>query len=320
MKEFVSPALTVALLAAIESLLSAVVADGMIGTRHKSNMELVAQGVANIASPLFGGIPATGAIARTATNIRAGGRTPLAGVTHAVTLLLILIFLGRWAAMVPLCALAAILVVVAYHMSEWRSFAGLLRAPRSDLVVLILTFGLTIFVDLTVAVQVGIVVAALLFMKRMSDMTHVEGLTSGFTDDDDDPGEITESRRGRRIVDGHEIPKGVEIYEVNGPFFFGAADKIKDVLTEIAKPPKVFILRMRYVPAIDATGIHALEQMAKKCRHEGTTLILTEIRQQPLRALVRARKLEVVGGRENLAKSIEVALARAAEVLSKSEV
>jgi SulP family sulfate permease len=319
MKEFVSPALTVALLAAIESLLSAVVADGMIGTRHKSNMELVAQGVANIASPLFGGIPATGAIARTATNIRAGGRTPLAGMTHAVTLLLILIFLGKWAAMVPLCALAAILVVVAYHMSEWRSFAGLLRAPRSDLVVLILTFGLTIFVDLTVAVQVGIVVAALLFMKRMSDMTHVEGLTSGFSDDDDDPGELVESRRGKRIVEGHEIPKGVEVYEVNGPFFFGAADKIKDVLTEIAKPPKVFILRMRNVPAIDATGIHALEQMAKKCRHEGTTLILTEIRQQPLRALVRARKLEAVGGRENLAKSIEVALQRAAQVLLKSE-
>jgi len=317
MKEFVSPALTVALLAAIESLLSAVVADGMIGTRHKSNMELVAQGVANIASPLFGGIPATGAIARTATNIRAGGRTPLAGITHSVTLLLILVFLGRWAAMVPLCALAAILVVVAYHMSEWRSFAGLLRAPRSDLVVLMLTFGLTIFVDLTVAVQVGIVVSALLFMKRMSDMTHVEGLTSGFADDSDDPGEITESRRGRRIVAGHEIPLGVEVYEVNGPFFFGAADKIKDVLTEIAKPPKVFILRMRNVPAIDATGIHALEQMAKKCRHEGTTLILTEIRQQPLRAIVRARKLEAVGGRENLAKSIEVALARAAEVLGK---
>jgi SulP family sulfate permease len=319
MKDFVSPALTVALLAAIESLLSAVVADGMIGTRHKSNMELVAQGVANIASPLFGGIPATGAIARTATNIRAGGRTPLAGITHAVTLLLILVFLGKWAEMVPLCSLAAILVVVAYHMSEWRSFAGLLRAPRSDLVVLILTFGLTIFVDLTVAVQVGIVVAALLFMKRMSDLTVVEGITSELQDEADDPNEISESRRGKRIVSGHEIPRGVEVYEVNGPFFFGAADKIKSVLTEIAKPPKVFILRMRYVPAIDATGIHALEQMAKKCKHDGTTLILTEIRQQPLRALVRARKLEAIGGRRNLAKTIEVALERAGEVISKSE-
>src|SRR5258708_16729313 len=160
----------------------------MIGPRHKSNMELIGQGVANIASPLFGGIPATGAIARTATNIRAGGRTPLAGMTHAITLLLILVFLGRWAAMVPLCALAAILVVVAYHMSEWRSFAGLLRAPRSDLVVLVLTFGLTIFVDLTVAVQVGIVVASLLFMKRVGDMTPVEGLTTGFNADSDDTG------------------------------------------------------------------------------------------------------------------------------------
>jgi SulP family sulfate permease len=316
MKELFSPALTVALLAAIESLLSAVVADGMIGTRHKSNMELVAQGVANIAAPLFGGIPATGAIARTATNIRTGGRTPLAGMTHAVTLLLILIFLGKWAAMVPLCALAAILVVVAYHMSEWQSFAGLLRAPRSDLVVLILTFALTIFVDLTVAVQVGIVVAALLFMKRMSDMTYVEGVSNEIRDPNEDPSEFTQSLSGKRFVSGHEIPPDVEVYEVNGPFFFGAADKIKAVLTEIAKPPKVFILRMRNVPAIDATGIHALEQMAKKCRHDGTTMILTEIRQQPLRAIVRARKLELFGGRQNLAKSLDVALERAAQVLS----
>ena len=298
LKQFVSPALTIALLAAIESLLSAVVADGMIGSRHKSNMELVAQGIANIASPIFGGIPATGAIARTATNVRTGGRTPLAGMVHAVTLLLILIVFGKWAAMVPLCALAAILVIVAYHMSEWRSFAGLLRAPRSDLVVLLLTFGLTVFVDLTVAVQVGIVVASLLFMKRMSDLTHVQGITPQVADSDDDTVEVA----------GVEIPRGVQVYEVNGPFFFGAADKIKDVLTEIARPPKVFILRMRNVPAIDATGIHALEQMAKKCRHQGTTLILSEIGHQPLRAIVRAGKLEVFGGREHLAKTFEIAL------------
>lgn len=316
-RELFSPAFTVALLAAIESLLSAVVADGMAGTRHKSNMELVAQGVANIASPIFGGIPATGAIARTATNIRTGGRTPLAGMTHAVTLLLILIFLGRWAAMVPLAALAAILVIVSYHMSEWRSFAGLLRAPRSDLIVLLLTFILTIFVDLTVAVQVGIVVAALLFMKRMSDVTEVEGVTTELRDADavEDPHDISQVRRRRRIVAGHEIPPGVEVYEVNGPFFFGAADKLKDVMSEISQPPKVFILRMRHVPAIDATGIHALEQMVKKCRHEGTTLILTEIRQQPLRALVRARKLEAFGGRQNLAKTLDIALERARQVL-----
>jgi len=317
-KDLISPSLTIALLAAIESLLSAVVADGMIGTRHKSNMELVAQGVANIASPILGGIPATGAIARTATNIRSGGRTPLAGIVHSIVLLLILVFAGKWAAMVPLASLAAILVVVAYHMSEWRSFAGLLRAPKSDIVVLILTFALTVFVDLTVAVQVGIVVASLLFMKRMSDITNIEGITSELRDGSEDPGEITQSRRGKRIVSGHEIPQGVEVYEVNGPFFFGAADKLKDVMTEIDRPPKVFILRMRNVPAIDATGIHALEQMAKKCAHQGTQMILTEVRHQPLRAIVRARKLEVFG-RRNLAKDLTVALARSAEILDASQ-
>jgi SulP family sulfate permease len=316
LRDFISPALTVALLAAIESLLSAVVADGMIGTRHKSNMELVAQGVANIASPLFGGIPATGAIARTATNIRTGGRTPLAGMTHAGTLLLILIFLGRWAAMVPLAALAAILVIVAYHMSEWRSFRGLLRAPRSDLVVLLLTFALTIFVDLTAAVQVGIVLSSLLFMKRMADVTHIEGLTNELRDSGEDPGEISQVRRKQRILGGRDIPAGVEIYEVHGPFFFGAADKVKDVMNEIAKPPKVFILRMRNVPAIDATGIHALEQMAKKSRAQGTTLILTEMREQPHRAIVGARKLDLLGGEASLAKTLDEALDRARQLTS----
>jgi SulP family sulfate permease len=314
-KELISPAITVALLAAIESLLSAVVADGMIGTRHKSNMELVAQGVANIVSPIFGGIPATGAIARTATNIRSGGRTPLAGMTHAVTLLLILVFLGRWASMVPLAALAAILVVVSYHMSEWRSFAALLRAPRSDLVVLLVTFGLTIFVDLTVAVQVGIVLSALLFMKRMSDMTYVEGVTSEVNDDDqtEDPGEITREGRRKRIVAGREIPAGVEIYEINGPFFFGAAGKIRDLLAEIATPPQVFILRMRNVPAIDATGLHVLEQMMRKGKAQGTTLILAEVREQPRGALMRARKLADFG-EANLVPTLEAALDRAEQL------
>jgi len=270
----VGPAFTIAMLAAIESLLSAVVADGMIGGRHRSNMELVAQGVANIASPLFGGIPATGAIARTATNIKTGGRTPLAGITHSVTLLAILLLLGKWASMVPLASLAAILVMVAYHMSEWRAFAGLLKAPKSDIVVLILTFGLTVFVDLSVAVQVGIVVASLLFMKRMSDITQIEWLDE---DEIEDPGSITQS--GRRAVD---------VYEVNGPFFFGAADKVKEVMGGIGKPPKAFVLRMRHVPAIDATGLHALEQMAKKCRHDRTRFILSEVREQPRRAIEKS--------------------------------
>jgi SulP family sulfate permease len=295
LRELIPPSITVALLAAIESLLSAVVADGMIGTRHKSNMELVAQGVANIASPLFGGIPATGAIARTATNIRTGGRTPLAGMTHAVTLLVILVAAGQWAAKVPLASLAAILVVVSYHMSEWRSFAGLLRAPKSDIAVLIVTFALTVFVDLTVAVQVGVVAASLLFMKRMAEVTEVEGVTTELRDVDEE------------LAAEIAAPRGVQIYEVHGPFFFGAADKVKSVLTEIARPPRAFILRMRNVPAIDATGIHALEQMEKKCRASGTELILTEMREQPRAALEKAQKLALLG---HATATFEEALAR----------
>ena len=316
MRELISPSLTIALLAAIESLLSAVVADGMIGTRHKANMELVAQGVANLASPIFGGIPATGAIARTATNIRTGGRTPLAGMTHALTLLAVLVFAGKWASQVPLAALAAILVMVAFHMSEWRSFAGLLRAPRSDVAVLLITFVLTVFVDLTVAVQVGVVVASLLFIRRMSEVTNIEAMT----DLEEDPNEITQVRKKRRMLGSREIPAGVEIYEVNGPFFFGAADKLKDVMLEIAKPPKVLILRMRNVPAIDATGIHALEQMAKKCHAQGTRMILSEVRTQPLRAIVRAHKLEILGGRANLAPTLDVAIERAAGSAGRMDV
>jgi SulP family sulfate permease len=308
-RELIPPSITVALLAAIESLLSAVVADGMIGTRHKSNMELVAQGVANIASPIFGGIPATGAIARTATNVKTGGRTPLAGMMHAVTLMLILVFAGQLAAKVPLASLAAILVVVSYHMSEWRSFAGLLRAPKSDIFVLIVTFALTVFVDLTVAVQVGVVAAALLFMKRMAEVTSIEGVTTEMRDGAENPEEITQVRRRKRIVGGLEIPKGVEVYAINGPFFFGAADRLKDVMSEIAKPPKVFILRMAHVPAIDATGIHALEQLAKKCRAQGTKLVLSEVRDQPLAALAKAEALDRFDG---LADTLEEALGASA--------
>lgn len=316
MTELVSPALTIALLAAIESLLSAVVADGMIGTRHKSNMELVAQGVANIASPLFGGIPATGAIARTATNVKAGGRTPLAGITHAVTLLIILVFAGKWAAMIPLAALSGILVMVAYHMSEWRSFRGLLRAPRSDVVVLLLTFLLTIFVDLTVAVEVGVVVAALLFMKRMAQATHVSGVTDVMEDEPESPSEIPRMSHRRPMVDGHEIPRGIEVYEVNGPFFFGAADKLRDVLSEVSKTPAVMILRMRHVPSIDATGLHALEQLLRKSRAAGTEIIICEAGRPVLRTFFRARKLELFG-RKNFARSLEAALERAEEVMGR---
>jgi len=315
-RELVSPAITIALLAAIESLLSAVVADGMIGTRHKSNMELVAQGTANVASAIFGGIPATGAIARTATNVKSGGRTPLAGMAHAVTLLLIMIFLGKWAAMIPLASLAAILVVVSYNMSEWRSFRSLLRAPGYDIAVLLITFILTLFVDLTVAVQVGIVVASLLFMKRMAEVTQIEGITGELRDSSEDPGEISSVDGRGSILAALSIPEGMEVYEVNGPFFFGAADKLKDVLREISKPPKVFILRLRHVPAIDATGIHAIEQLAKKCAKQGTTLIISEIQRQPRRAIVRARLFALVG-RHNFGKTLGEAVEKGRQILSK---
>lgn len=313
-RDLVSPSITIALLAAIESLLSAVVADGMIGTRHKSNMELVAQGVANVASPIFGGIPATGAIARTATNIRTGGRTPLAGMTHALTLMLILVFAGQWAAMVPLASLAAILVVVSYHMSEWRSFRSLLRAPKSDVFVLIITFALTVFVDLTVAVQVGVIAASLLFMRRMAEVTNVEGVTTELSDRSatDNPDEITQVRRRKRIVAGRELPKGVELYAVNGPFFFGAADKLQDVMSEIASKPRVFIIRLRDVPAIDATGVHALEMLAQRCRAAGTALIFSEVREQPLGALRRAQKLAASA---EIVPTLEAALDRADALL-----
>ena len=312
---YVAPALTIAFLAAVESLLSAVVADGMIGGRHKSNVELVGQGVANIVSPIFGGIPATGAIARTATNIKSGGRTPLAGMVHAVTLLLILVFFGKWAAMVPLASLAAILVVVSYHMSEWRSFRSLLSAPRSDILVLLLTFVLTIFVDLTVAVQVGIVAAALLFMKRMAELTNVEGITSELGGEGEDPGEISRIRKRKRTLGSMIVPDGVEVYEVNGPFFFGAADKLKEVLSEVARPPKVFILRMRHVPAIDATGLHALELLKKRCEAQGIVLFFAEVSVPARRTIIQSRKISVFG-RHNFFRSLSRALERAGEIVT----
>jgi len=311
--ELIGPATTIAILAAIESLLSAVVADGMTGGRHKPNLELIAQGVANLASPLFGGIPATGAIARTATNIKTGARTPIAGMVHAVTLLTIMIVLAPLAVYVPLCALASVLVVVAYHMAELRTFASLLRAPRSDAAVLLTTFALTVIFDLTIAVEVGLVLAAFLFIKRMADVTNVKMVTRELTDSVDgneaDPNSIS-SRR---------VPAGVEVYEVNGPFFFGVADKVKDVLRTVNGKPKAFILRMRNVPAMDATGIHALLDLRRKCQREGSTLILSEIHAQPLFALDRSGHYDEFG-RENVTAHIDDALNRARQILGLPEV
>jgi sulfate permease, SulP family len=298
------PAFTIALLAAIESLLSAVVADGMIGGRHRSNMELVAQGVANIASPIFGGMPATGAIARTATNVKNGGRTPVAGMTHAVTLLLITLFFGRWAGLVPLATLAAILIVVAFHMSEWRTFLSEFRAPKSDVAVLVTTFLLTVLVDLTVAIEVGMVLAAFLFMRRMAEVTNISVLTHEFTDPADDFESDPNAVR-RRVV-----PEGVQVYEITGPFFFGAAEMFKDRVVRIAGKPKVLILRLRHVPAIDSTGLHALRELVQRSKRDGTLVILSDVHAQPVVALERSGMYDSLG-EENIHGNIDDALNRA---------
>lgn len=284
------PAFTIALLGAVESLLSAVVSDGMIGGRHRSNMELVAQGVANIASPLFGGIPATGAIARTATNVRNGGRTPVAGIVHAVTLLLITLFFGRWAGLVPLAALAGILVVVAYHMSEWRTFRAELRAPKSDVAVLVATFLLTVLVDLTVAIEVGMVLAAFLFMRRMAEVTNISVLTHEFQDPADDFESDPNAVR-RRVV-----PPGAETF--------------RDQLGRIAGRPRVLILRMRHVPAIDSTGLHVLRDLVRRGRHEGMPVVLSDVHSQPVVAMERAGLYDELG-EENIHGNIDDALNRA---------
>jgi SulP family sulfate permease len=274
-------------------------------------MELVAQGIANIVSPLFGGIPATGAIARTATNVKNGGRTPVAGMVHSVTLLLITLFFGRWAALIPLSCLAAILVVVSYHMSEWRTFRSELTAPKSDVVVLLATFILTVVVDLTVAIEVGMVLAAFLFMRRMAEVTNIAIVTRELADADGD------EELDPNAVRDRSIPDGVEVFEINGPFFFGAAEQFKDTLSQVARKPKVLIIRMRDVPAIDATGLHALQELARRSRREGTLLVLSDVHAQPMFALVRSDILREIG-EENLFGNIDDALNRARDHLGLS--
>jgi SulP family sulfate permease len=308
-RTLIPDAMTIALLIAVESLLSAVVADGMIGTRHKSDCELVAQGIANIGSILFGGIPATGAIARTAANVKSGGRTPLAGIVHAVTLLAFMLIAAPLAAMIPLAALAAVLIVVAWNMSEWNHFRSIFRAPRSDVFVLLTTFGLTVFTDLTLAVGVGMVLAALLFMKRMADVSNISAITREF-DNGDDWAELKDPNS----INIRDVPSRVEVYEINGPFFFGVADRLKDVLRSLEQPPQVFILRMRKVPWIDATGLHALEEFHAKCRREGTQLLLSGVHAQPLFAFARSGFTDVVGP-ENMFGNIDDALNRGRELL-----
>jgi SulP family sulfate permease len=302
------PALAIALLAGIESLLSAVVADGMTGRRHRANAELVAQGLANLASPLFGGIPATGAIARTATNVKNGGRTPVAGIVHALTLVLILTTLGRWVALIPMAALAAVLLVVAYNMSELSVFRGLLRGPKSDVLVLVTTFLLTVLVDLVVAIEVGVVLAALLFMRRMSEVTTVRSITDQIAD---------EERVGFAAEDMDVVlPPGTEVFEVAGSFFFGSAQRFSEVLGEIHTKPRLVILRMRNVLTIDSTGLYALEQVHKRLAKHGTQLILSGVHAQPMTVLARSGAYERLGA-DNVRSSFREAAVRAWELLDE---
>lgn len=296
MNALLVPAFTIAMLAAIESLLSAVVADGMIGGRHRSNMELVAQGVANIGSALFGGIPATGAIARTATNVKNGGRTPIAGMMHALTLLAVTVFAGQWASLIPMASLAAILVVVAYHMSEWRTFAAELRSPKSDVAVLVTTFGLTVFVDLTAAIVAGVALAGVLFIRRMATTSEINALTSSADDDALDPSM-------RRV-----IPPGVEVFEINGPLFFGAAELFKETLGIVAGRPRVLVIRMRGVSVLDSTGMHVLKDVVHRSRREGTRVLLVDLQAQPAAALNGSKLLEELG-EANVLPDLDAALA-----------
>jgi len=304
-RQLLSPALSIALLAGIESLLSAVVADGMTGRRHRSNTELVAQGVANIASPIFSGIPATGAIARTATNVNNGGQTPIAGIIHAVVLLLIMLFFGKWAALVPMATLAGILVVTAYRMSEWRIATRVFRSTKSDTVVMLSTFFITVLVDLTAAIQVGVVLASLLFIKRMSDVTETRVLMADTLDEEDEEDSI----RGRHI------PEGVVVFEVNGPFFFGAADKFKSTLNMVRKKPRVLILRLRHVTTLDATGLRALEDVYEKTRRDGTTLILSGVHTQPLVVMKQSGFADRIGV-DHMTSSLDEALQRAEAIVA----
>jgi len=307
-KSLVTPALTIAVLGAIESLLSATVADGVIGDHHNSNTELIGQGIANILTPVFGGIPATGAIARTMTNINNGGRTPIAGIVHAVVLLLIFLFLMPLAQYIPMACLAGVLVVVSYGMSGWRSFLALMRNPKSDVTVLVLTFLLTIVFDLTVAIEVGIVCACLLFMRRMSETTDVKVVY-----DEIDLNEDADMERGN--LEHLTIPEGVEVYEINGPYFFGAGNRFEDIMARYGERPKVRIIRMRKVPFVDSTGLHNLENLCHTSQREGITIVLSGVNEK-VEAVLKRNHFDQLLGEENICNHIDLALARARQIVS----
>lgn len=300
--KLMSPAMVIAMLGAIESLLSAAVADGVIGDKHDSNQELVGQGIANMACSLFGGIPATGAIARTMTNINNGGRTPIAGIIHALVLLLIYFFLMPLAKYIPMSCLAGILVVVSYNMSEWRSFKAILKNPKSDITVLLVTFFLTVIFDLTVAIEVGILIACLLFMRRMSEVTKVSVETQ----------EIDLSADSD-LPDNNEhlsIPERVEVYEINGPYFFGIANRFEEVMNDVGNHPAVRIIRMRKVPFIDSTGVHNLTNLCKKCLKKDVHIVLSGVNEKVLEVLTKAEFDKLIG-KENICSHITIALERA---------
>ena len=309
-KSLFPAAVTIAVLGAIESLLSATVADGVTGDKHDSNQELLAQGAANIVTPFFGGIPATGAIARTMTNINNGGKTPVAGLIHAVVLLLILLCLGPLTKHIPMACLAGVLVVVAYNMSEWRTFRALMSNPKSDVAVLLITFLLTVLFDLTVAIEVGLVIACLLFMKRVAETTNISVLT----DEIDPNADVDVALNAEHLT----IPDGVEVYEIDGPYFFGIANKFEEQMVMLHDRPQIRIIRMRKVPFIDSTGIHNLTILCKTSQREGIRIILSGVNEQVHKTLEQAHFYDLLG-EENICSHINIALDRARQLLSEQK-
>ena len=302
-------AITIAVLGAIESLLSAAVADGVIGDRHDSNTELIAQGVANVVTPIFGGIPATGAIARTMTNINNGGKSPIAGIIHAVVLLLILLLLMPLAQYIPMACLAGVLVIVSYNMSGWRTFKGLMKSPKSDVSVLLITFFLTVIFDLTIAIEWGLVIACVLFMRRVMETTEISVIK-----DEIDPNKESD-------LEVHEehliIPEGVEVYEINGPYFFGVATKFEEIMSNIGDRPKVRIVRMRKVPFIDSTGVHNLTNLCEMCHKDNIQVVLSGVNEKVQKVLEKTGFLYTLIGEDNICPNINAALERAKEIVEK---
>ena len=308
-KSLVSPAITIAILGAIESLLSATVADGVIGDRHNSNTELIAQGMANLASPIFGGIPATGAIARTMTNINNGGRTPVAGIIHAVVLLLIFLFLMPLAQYIPMACLAGVLVIVSYNMSGWRSFLSILKNPKSDVIVLWVTFLLTVIFDLTIAIEVGLICACLLFMRRMAETTDVKVISDEINPEEEESDFLLGN------LEHLTIPEGVEVYEINGPYFFGAGNKFEEIMGALRhRRPRVRIIRMRKVPFVDSTGIHNLTNLCMMSQGEGIQVVLSGVNPQ-VQAVLHKAGFDTLLGEENICSHINLALERAKQLL-----